>query len=129
MSKEPITRFGTNNIKLRKTLQVLLACCTPFLLLIFFALPNVKTGSEEESTTIFLMMFFVFAAPAAYIGYSKWAPTKVYSPQEIETWFNSTRLAKVLTFLRGVLSYWRTLFGFFIIGIWVLVMLWDFVFK
>lgn len=126
MTQGPVTRLSTKNTKLWATLRVLLACCAPFLVLILCVLPNLQTNTEEHRVAMVLMGIFIFAAPAAYIVYSKLVPAKVYSPREIETWFNDTRLAKVLTFLRGILAYGRTLFGFMMIAAWLVLMVWKF---
>lgn len=80
-----------------------------------------------------MVMFFVvmlsLGAVALYYGVYKLGLSNVYSPKEIETWFNTIRLAKVLKYLYGLLVYWRTVFGALMLAAWVLFILYDIFLK
>ena len=125
MEREPVTRFETKNAKLRATLLWLGICCAPLLLFCGIVVPRLNSHETHANMVMFFVVMLSLGAVALYYGVYKFRLSNVYSPKEIETWFNTIRLAKVLTSLYSILVYWRTVFGALMLAAWVLFILYD----
>ncbi len=129
MSQGPVTRFKTRNNKLKSTVLLLVGSCAPWFGFLIFVFPHLAPNSKEQDVAIAVFIALVFASVALYtLGYKR-APLKVYSPKEIETWFNNTGFAKVLKFLGGIVVYWRTLLSLLVVAVWLAIMAWDIFIK